>query len=112
MTDEAVAAIRAAEAQTFTARQGIALRYGLFYGGDGARMRATLAKRARTGRAGGLLGWVHHLDAAAATVAALELGRPGQAYNIVDDRPASWQEVFSAMARASTCRRPAACRAG
>jgi nucleoside-diphosphate-sugar epimerase len=47
---------------------------------------------------GGLLGWVHHLDAAAATVAALENGRPGQAYNIVDDQPATWREVFTAMA--------------
>jgi nucleoside-diphosphate-sugar epimerase len=49
---------------------------------------------------GGLLGWIHHEDAAAATVAALEHGRGGQAYNVVDDRPASWEEVFTAMARA------------
>jgi nucleoside-diphosphate-sugar epimerase len=33
-------------------------------------------------------------------VAALERGRAGQAYNLVDDRPASWQEVFTAMAEA------------
>ena len=37
---------------------------------------------------------------AAATVAALEHGRPGQAYNVVDDRPAPWQEVYTAMAEA------------
>jgi nucleoside-diphosphate-sugar epimerase len=49
---------------------------------------------------GGLLGWVHHEDAAAATVAALEHGQAGEAYNVVDDRPASWEEVFTAMARA------------
>ena len=49
---------------------------------------------------GGVLGWIHHEDAAAATVAALEQGRPGQAYNLVDDLPATWQEVFTAMARA------------
>ena len=49
---------------------------------------------------GGLLGWVHHEDAAAATVAALEHGRAGEAYNIVDDLAASWQEVFTAMAAA------------
>ena len=97
-TDEAVAAMQAAETQTFTAREGIALRYGLLYGGDGAQMRATLAKRGVPVAPGGLLGWVHHLDAATATVAALERGRPGQAYNIVDDQPASWQEVFTAMA--------------
>jgi hypothetical protein len=49
---------------------------------------------------GGVLGWVHHEDAAAATVAALERGRPGQAYNLVDDLPATWQEVYTAMAEA------------
>jgi nucleoside-diphosphate-sugar epimerase len=32
-------------------------------------------------------------------VAALEHGRPGQAYNLVDDLPATWQEVYTAMAR-------------
>jgi nucleoside-diphosphate-sugar epimerase len=47
-----------------------------------------------------VLGWVHHTDAAAATVAALEHGRPGQAYNVVDDHPAGWQEVSTAMAAA------------
>ena len=51
-------------------------------------------------RRGGLLGWVHHDDAAAATVAALEHGRAGQAYNIVDDQPATWEDVFTTMAAA------------
>jgi nucleoside-diphosphate-sugar epimerase len=98
LTDDAVAAIVSAETQTFKAVEGIALRYGLLYGGDGAQMRTTLKKRGVPVSSGGLLGWVHHLDAAAATVAALEKGRSGQAYNIVDDRPATWQEVFTAMA--------------
>jgi nucleoside-diphosphate-sugar epimerase len=48
----------------------------------------------------GVLGWVHHQDAVAATVAALEHGRAGQAYNVVDDQPASWLEVITAMAKA------------
>jgi nucleoside-diphosphate-sugar epimerase len=47
-----------------------------------------------------VLGWIHHEDAAGATVAALEQGRPGQAYNLVDDRPATWQEVGTALAGA------------
>jgi nucleoside-diphosphate-sugar epimerase len=47
-----------------------------------------------------VLGWVHHEDTAAATVAALEHGRAGQAYNVVDDLPAGWQEVYTAMAAA------------
>jgi hypothetical protein len=39
----------------------------------------------------GVLGWIHHEDAAAATVAALEQGRGGAAYNVVDDGPATWR---------------------
>lgn len=98
LTDDAIAAMRSAEEQTFTAPEGIALRYGLLYGGDAPAMRLMLAKRAVPVSAGGLLGWVHHRDAVAATVAALERGRPRQAYNIVDDQPATWREVFTAMA--------------
>jgi nucleoside-diphosphate-sugar epimerase len=98
LTDDAVAAIKSAEAQTFTAPEGIALRYGLLYGGDGRQIRPLLAKRGVPVAAGGLLGWVHHHDAVAATVAALENGRPGQAYNIVDDLPATWRSVFTTMA--------------
>jgi nucleoside-diphosphate-sugar epimerase len=98
LTDDAVAAMVSAETQTFRAPEGIALRYGLLYGGDGAQMRTTLKKRGVPVSSGGLLGWIHHLDAAAATVAALEMGRHGQAYNLVDDRAATWQEVFTAMA--------------
>ena len=63
-------------------------------------MRALLARRRLPVARGGVLAWVHHEDAAAATVAALEHGRPGQAYNIVDDLPAGWQEVYTAMAAA------------
>ncbi len=33
-------------------------------------------------------------------MAALDRGRAGTAYNVVDDRPASWQEVYTAMAEA------------
>jgi hypothetical protein len=33
-------------------------------------------------------------------VAALEPGRPGPAYNVADDLPATWEEVFTAMAAA------------
>src|SRR5262249_53442340 len=99
LTDASVVAMHLTEMKTFTAAEGIALRYGLLYGGDGPQMRPMLAKRGVPVSSGGLLGWVHHLDAAAATVAALEHGRPGQAYNIVDDQPATWSEVVTAMAK-------------
>ena len=98
MTDAAVTAMKLAEMQTFSAPEGIAVRYGLLYGGDGEQMKEQLASRRVPVSSGGLLGWVHHHDAAAATVAALENGRPGQAHNVVDDRPATWEEVFTAMA--------------
>lgn len=100
MTDAAIAAMQSAETQTFTLSEGIALRYGLLYGGDASEMRAQLATRGVPVTSGGVLGWLHHFDAAAATIAALENSRPGQAYNIVDDRPATWQEVFTSMAQA------------
>jgi nucleoside-diphosphate-sugar epimerase len=99
-SDPHVAAMLAAERQTFASGDGIALRYGMLYGGDAEQVRPLLARRRLPVVAGGLLGWVHHEDAAAATVAALEHGRDGEAYNVVDDQPASWQEVYTAMAEA------------
>ena len=98
-SDPHLAAMLSTEQQAFTAPEGIALRYGLLYGGD-AQMRALLARRGLPVARGGVLGWIHHTDAAAATVAALEHGRPGQAYHLVDDLPATWQEVYTAMAQA------------
>jgi nucleoside-diphosphate-sugar epimerase len=98
--DPHVEAMRSTEQQAFTAPEGIALRYGVLYGGDAEYMRTLLASRKLPVTSGGTLGWIHHEDAAAATVAALEYGRSGQAYNLVDDRPATWEEVMSAMARA------------
>ena len=62
----------AREQQAFTAPVGIALRYVMFYGGDAEETRALLAKRGIPVARGGLLGWIHHDDAAAATVAALK----------------------------------------
>jgi nucleoside-diphosphate-sugar epimerase len=104
--DAMIGALHSAEAQTFSAPEGIALRYGLFYGGDALQIRTLLKARAIPVAFGGLLGWVHHHDAAAATVAALESGRAGQAYNIVDDQPATWLEVFDAMAEGLGAPRP------
>ena len=98
--DAHVAAMASTERQAFTAPIGIALRYGLLYGGDAAQMRPLLARRGLPVSKGGLLGWIHHDDAATATVAALENGRAGNAYNVVDDEPATWAQVYSAMASA------------
>jgi nucleoside-diphosphate-sugar epimerase len=99
-TDPHLAAMRSTERQAFTAPEGIALRYGLLYGGDAEQLRPQFARRRLPVAKGDVLGWIHHEDAAAATVAALEHGRAGQAYNLVDDLPATWEEVFTAMAEA------------
>jgi nucleoside-diphosphate-sugar epimerase len=81
--------------------EGIALRYGLFYGGDRAMTDLLHARKlpipATVSRP---LPWIHIEDAAAATVAALERGRAGAAYNIVDDDTVSWRQMFLDMAEA------------
>ncbi|MEU1723089.1 NAD(P)-dependent oxidoreductase [Nonomuraea sp. NPDC005692] len=108
VTDSSVAA----ESQVFNAAgiEGIALRYGMFYGrnafsdlfADLMRRRAPVLPRGKTGTTS----FVHVDDAAAAAVAAMERGGAGQAYNIVDDRPMSWRDFLTAVARAHGTPRP------
>jgi nucleoside-diphosphate-sugar epimerase len=73
---------------------GIVLRYGLFYGPDAGHVRymAKMLRRRMMRLPGGdrgAMSWIHLDDAAAATVAALERGKPG-IYNVCDDEPASF----------------------
>jgi nucleoside-diphosphate-sugar epimerase len=104
-TDAILAALFEAEARAADAGEGIALRYGLLYGGDAPNIVPLLRRRMVPVVQGGLLGWIHHDDAATATVAAVERGSPG-AYNIVDDEPATFEQVFTAMAAAIGAPRP------
>lgn len=100
--DPHLAAMVSAEQQAFAAdgMDGVALRYGLFYGGDLADVVAQLRKRALPiTRGGGELAFVHHDDASTATVAALEHARDGEAINVVDDQPVSFTDLLSAIAR-------------
>lgn len=109
--DSHIAAIVSTEQQaTGTAGiDGIALRYGLLYGGDIANVAAMLkARKLPVSRHGGELAFVHHEDAAAATVAALERGQRGHAYNVVDDVPATFREVMTAIADARGAPHPIA----
>ncbi|MEU1684086.1 NAD(P)-dependent oxidoreductase [Micromonospora sp. NPDC005707] len=108
---EAVAAIRATEEQVFAAdeMEGVALRYGFFYGQD--RMTSMIVNLVRKRRlpvpsGGGFANFIYLEDAAAATVAALEKGRAGQAYNIVDDEPVRWGDYLDTLAAAFGARRP------
>jgi nucleoside-diphosphate-sugar epimerase len=80
--------------------EGIALRYGAFYGSDSVtRMIVNLVRKRRLpvpSSRGGFVSFIYLKDAAAATVAGLEKGRAGQAYNIVDDEPVCWADYLAA----------------
>ena len=108
----AIAAMRSTEEQVFSAdeMEGIALRYGLFYGQDSfTRMIINLVRKRRLpvpSSGGGLATFLYLDDAAAATVAALDKGRAGQAYNIVDDEPVRWAGYLDALAAELGARRP------
>jgi nucleoside-diphosphate-sugar epimerase len=107
-----IAALRSTEEQVFSAdeMEGIALRYGAFYGQDSfTRMIINLVRKRRLpvpSSGGGFANFIYLEDAAAATVAALEKGRAGQAYNIVDDEPVRWADYLDALAAELGVRRP------
>jgi 2-alkyl-3-oxoalkanoate reductase len=94
--------------------EGLALRYGSFYGpGTGfsrapdAVMAGPIRKRRfpLVGDGGGVWSFVHIEDAAAATVAAVEHGQPG-IYNVVDDEPAPVREWLPVLAGALDAKPP------
>jgi nucleoside-diphosphate-sugar epimerase len=74
--------------------EGIALRYGNFYGpGTGIDIGGDIVEQVRkrqfpiVGNGAGLWAFVHMDDAAAAAIAAIENGQPG-VYNVADDEAA------------------------
>jgi 2-alkyl-3-oxoalkanoate reductase len=111
-----LAAIRYLEQAVTTIEwgEGLALRYGGFYGpGTGislapdAVMAAPVRKRRFpiVGDGGGVWSHVHIEDAAAATAAAVERGQPG-IYNVVDDDPAPVREWLPVLASALDAKPP------
>jgi nucleoside-diphosphate-sugar epimerase len=84
--------------------EAVALRYGMFYGpGTGIGKGGTLVKMVKkrrfpiVGGGGGVWSFIHVIDAARATIAAMTHGAPG-VYNIVDDEPAkvaTWLPVLA-----------------
>jgi nucleoside-diphosphate-sugar epimerase len=103
-----VDAVRALERAVLEAPgiEGIVLRYGQFYGPgtwyapDGSIGEQVRARRFPiVGRGEGRFSFIHVDDAAAATVAAIERGRPG-VYNVCDDEPAPMREWLPAYADA------------
>ena len=94
--------------------EGLALRYGSFYGpgtsislAPDAQMAGPIRKRRfpLIGDGDGVWSHVHIEDAAAATAAAVDHGQPG-VYNIVDDDPAPVREWLPALASALGAKPP------
>ena len=92
--------------------EGIALRYGWFYGPGSAyaadgHFAGEVRKRRLpvVGKGDGVFSFIHVDDAASATVAAMERGSPG-IYNVVDDDPARMREWVPAYAEAMGAKPP------
>ncbi len=105
---ETVDSVRSLEDQMLEANaqgliEAVPLRYGLIYGPDpttqymlrllGRRLLPTLSG------ADGIASWIYTSDAVRATMAALELGRAGEIYNVVDDTPVSFNDWLRDAAR-------------
>ena len=90
-----------------TGADGIALRYGGFYGGsnDGLVEPVRKGQFPIVATGGGFFSFIHLDDASAATVLALEHGRTG-IYNIVDDEPAPVREWLPVLADALGAKPP------
>ncbi|WP_395804866.1 NAD-dependent epimerase/dehydratase family protein [Archangium minus] len=84
--------------------EGVVLRFGFIYGagaGSTEGMVAMMKKRRMPliGEGSGVWSWIHVNDAAEATLAAIERGRSGAVYNIVDDEPVTWRDYLNHAAR-------------
>jgi nucleoside-diphosphate-sugar epimerase len=113
---QTLAAIRYLEEAVTRAEgiEGLALRYGGFYGPgtslglnpDGAQIQMLRKRRLPVvGSGAGIWSLIHIEDAAAATVAAIERGAPG-VYNVVDDEPVPVSVVLPELAKAIGAKPP------
>ena len=105
---EAIRALTIEEGSIFEATdagriEGVVLRFGFFYGieeGADIVVRKILHRTLPVPRRGvEPQSWIHVRDAAAATLRAIERGKPCEAYNVVDDQPARAHELMDALAR-------------
>jgi nucleoside-diphosphate-sugar epimerase len=94
--------------QTVTAStnpEGVVLRYGTLYGPDTGMLDRSTVEQIRhrrlplIGDGAGCWSFLHIDDAASATVKAIERGKAGNVYNIVDDEPAQAKEWLPALAQ-------------
>ncbi len=83
--------------------EGIVLRYGFFYGADVPHVQM-MTRMVRwwvlpVPRGNSMLSWIDINDVARATADAVERGRGGQIYNIVDDKPESFGDYVGGLAK-------------
>ena len=90
------------------------LRYGGFYGPgtgmapDGEQVEMIRKRKfPLVGNGAGVWSFLHIDDLATATLAAIEHGRPGEIYNIVDDEPAPVREWLPFLAQQLGAKPPA-----
>ncbi|MEV4163842.1 NAD-dependent epimerase/dehydratase family protein [Nonomuraea dietziae] len=84
--------------------EGISLRYGMFYGPEASTRKLMDMTRKRllpVPDPAGTVSLIHIEDAASATVAALERGVAGRAYNVADDHPVRFDDYVRALAAAA-----------
>ncbi|MET9760974.1 NAD(P)-dependent oxidoreductase [Streptomyces sp. NPDC006372] len=98
-----IAAMRTKERLAFASEglEGVALRFGLFYGPGGTDALLPLLRKRQLPMPadhGRVLPWVELTDAARAVVAAVEHGRPGRAYNIADRTPLGFRAHVESVA--------------
>jgi 2-alkyl-3-oxoalkanoate reductase len=106
---EIVNAIRLLEEQLISAHRqdliyAIPLRYGLLYGSQSPASiyMYEMIKKHRMpliSGADGAVPWIHVQDAVQATIAAIDRGRPGEIYNVVDDQAIGFNGMIAGMAR-------------
>ncbi|GHO46099.1 NAD-dependent epimerase/dehydratase family protein [Ktedonospora formicarum] len=109
-----VAGFRSLEQQIWEATkagwiEGVSLRYGYFYGAVSlAPLLQNLRRRSLPLPDGGraITSWIYLEDAAAATVLALERGKAGEAYNIVDNEPVHNTDFFKFLCEEARLPRP------
>ena len=109
-----VDALRSLEEQLLVANEqklieSVVLRYGLLYGSgpteDMVKMlRWRMVPTAKGAR--GVASFIHIEDAVNATIAAMEEGRAGQIYNIVDDEPVGMNEWLTNAAQTLNAKPP------
>jgi nucleoside-diphosphate-sugar epimerase len=113
---ETLAAIRYLEGAVTGAEwiEGIVLRYGGFYGPgtsisrEPGAVQVEMVRKRRlpiVGKGTGIQSFIQIEDAAAATVAAIERGKPG-IYHVTDDEPAPMSEWLPALADAVGAKPP------